>query len=240
MVRTRGIFSLFCFLLGLPLGLFAAWEVWPRGRCSDQPSALRWEYKEEYAVMVAEEYIRCGDLERAEERFVLLGLADPVQVVVDLLEVGSESAPSLAHLTYALGAREISVEAYLPAPSPTSSREFSFRLLESINLGCGEFPEDFIMVYVQDAEGSGVPNVELKISGPQGDDLFHTGLKPEVDVGCADFAFFTPGEYNVRVSEGPSQVAMVTAKPCGRGSHRKCGWSSRRWIEGGNGERAPA
>jgi len=172
--------------------------------------------------MIAEEYLQHGDLERAGEHLALLGLTDPVQVVVDLLEAGGESAPSLAHLAYALGARDSALAAYLPTPSPTSSRESesSFRLLESVNLGCGEFPEDLIMVYIQDAEGSGIPNVELKISGPQGDDLFYTGLKPGVDGGYADFAFFNPGEYNVRVTEGTSQVVRVTARPCGRGSHR--------------------
>jgi len=173
-------------------------------------------------VMIAEEYFRYGDLDRAEERFAFLGLANPVQVVVDLLEAGGESAPALAHLAYALGARGTALVAYLPTPSPTSTRksELSFRLLESVDLGCGEFPEGLIMVYVQDSEGSGIPNVELKVSGPEGEDLFYTGLKPLVDVGYADFAFFIPGEYNVQVTEGSSQVARVTAKPCGRGSHR--------------------
>jgi len=76
------------------------------------------------------------------------------------------------------------------------------------------------MVYVQDAEGSGIPNVELKISGPQGDDLFYTGLKPGVDVGYADFALLAPGEYDVEVREGSGQIARVMARPCRRGSHR--------------------
>ncbi len=221
-MRRLVIFSLFCFVMGLGLGLFAAWEVWPWGKCSDQPLDLRWEHKEEYVVMIAEEYLRYGDLDRAKERFALLGLADPLQAVVDLVQAGGESAPSLAHLAYALGARDAALTAYLLPLSPTSTRESkpSFRLLENANLGCGEVPPDLIMVYVQDAEGSGIPNVELKVSGPQGDDLFYTGLKPEVEVGYADFAFFTPGEYNVRVSEGSSQVARVKAKPCGRGSHR--------------------
>ncbi len=222
MIRRWGISWFLCFILGLSLGLLAAWEIWPRGRCSDQPSDLRWEHKEEYVVMIADEYLRYGDLERAEERVALLGLADPAQVMVDLLEAGGASAPSLAHLAYALGASDTALATYLPTPSPSPTKESepSFRLLESVNLGCGEFPEDLILVYVQDAEGSGIPNVELRISGPQGDDLFYTGLKPGVDVGYADFAFLTPGEYNVRITEGTSQIARVMARPCGRGSHR--------------------
>lgn len=221
-MRRWGIFSVLCFILGLSLGLFLAWEVWPRGRCSDQPSELRWEHKEEYVVMVAEEYLRYGDLERTEGRFALLGLAKPVQAVVDLLEAGGESAPALAHLAYALGARDTALAAYLPTPSPTPTGESepSFRLLESVNLGCGEFPPGLIMVYVQDDAGSGIPNVELKISGPQGDDFFYTGLKPEVDDGYADLALSAPGEYNVEVSEGSSQVARIMAGPCQRGKHR--------------------
>jgi hypothetical protein len=183
---------------------------------------LQWGYKEEYVAMVADEYLRYGDLGRAEERFALLGLANPVQVVVNLFEVGGESAPSLANLAYALGARDTTLVTYLATPSPTSTRERepSFRLLERVNLGCGEFPEDLIMVYVQDSEGSGVPNVEVKISGPQCDDLFYTGLKPGVDIGYADLALFTPGEYNLRVSGGSSRVARIRAKPCRGGSHR--------------------
>jgi len=76
------------------------------------------------------------------------------------------------------------------------------------------------MVYVQDAQGSGMPNVEVKISGPHGDDLLYTGLKPGVDIGYADFALLAPGEYNVEVSEGSSQIARVMARPCWRGRHR--------------------
>lgn len=222
MIRSRGIFLFLCFIVGLTLGLFAAWEAWPRGRFGDQPSDLRWEHKEEYVVMVAEEYLRYGDLGRAEEHLALLGLTDPVEVVVDLLGADGESAPSLAHLAYALGARDTLLAAYLPTPSPTFTREseLTFQLLESVDLGCGEFPEGLIMVYVQDAEGSGIPNVELKVWGPQGDDLFYTGLKPGVDIGYADFTLLAPGEYNVEVSEGSSQVARVMAKPCRRGGHR--------------------
>lgn len=220
-MRLFLVFAL-CVALGLGLGLWVAWEIWPRERFNAQPSELRWRYKEEYVVMIAEEYLRYGDLDRAGEQLALLGLADPVQVVIDLLEAGGESAPSLAHLAYALGSRDSALQAYLPTPSPTLSREseLSFRLLENVNLGCGEFPEDLIMVYLQDAAGTGIPNVQLKVSGPRGDDLFYTGLKPEEDIGYADFAFFTPGEYNARVTEGSSQVARVTAKPCWRGSHR--------------------
>jgi hypothetical protein len=172
--------------------------------------------------MIAEEHLRYGDLDRVEEQSALLALVDPLQAVIDLLAAKGESVPSLTHLAYALGGRDSALMAYLPTPSPTLSREseLSFRLLENVNLGCGEFPEDLIMVYIQDAEGSGIPNVQLKVSGPHGDDLLYIGLKPGVDLGYADFAFFTPGEYNARVTEGSSQVARVTAKPCWRGSHR--------------------
>lgn len=217
-----GIVAFLCFVLGLTLGLFAAWEVWPRERFSAQTSGLRSEYKEEYVLMIAEEHLRYGDLDRVEEQSALLALVDPLQAVIDLLAAKGESVPSLTHLAYALGGRDSALMAYLPTPSPTLSREseLSFRLLENVNLGCGEFPEDLIMVYIQDAEGSGIPNVQLKVSGPHGDDLLYIGLKPGVDLGYADFAFFTPGEYNARVTEGSSQVARVTAKPCWRGSHR--------------------
>ena len=60
---------------------------------------------------------------------------------------------------------------------------------------------------------------EIWPRGRCGDDLFYTGLKPEEDIGYADFALLAPGEYNVEVSEGSSQVARVMAKPCWRGSH---------------------
>jgi len=45
-------------------------------------------------------------------------------------------------------------------------------------------------------------------------------LSRGVDVGYVDFALLAPGEYNVEVSEGSSQVARGMAGPCRRGSHR--------------------
>ena len=203
--------------LGLGLGLYVAWEVWPQGRPSEEPADLRWEYKEEYVIMIAEAYSRYGDLARAEERLTFLGLSEPAEVIKGLLEGEGGSAASLTQLAYALGVRDASWAAYMPTPTPISmspASEGSFRLEGVEDLGCGDFDEDIIMVCVRDANGLGISGVELRVLGPQGEDLFYTGLKPEVNPGYADFTVEEPGEYRVEVAQGSSPVAEIGATLC--------------------------
>ncbi len=98
-------------------------------------------------------------------------------------------------------------------PTPTltpvaATGEVGFHLVEQLDLGCGtDWGDNYILVYVQDENGRGLSGVQILVSGPEGEDYFFTGLKPEVDAGFADFLVAAPGTYSVEVVDGASHVA---------------------------------
>lgn len=103
------------------------------------------------------------------------------------------------------------------APSSTPGPDVDFELAEQDDLGCsGEGAGDYILVYVRDEDGRGLAGVEVMVSGPEGEDSFFTGLKPEVGPGFADFLVTAPGTYAVQVLDGTSQTAegLTFADPC--------------------------
>ncbi len=86
--------------------------------------------------------------------------------------------------------------------------DVDFQLVEQQDLGCGsDWGDNYILVYAQDEHGRGLAGIQLVVSGPEGEDSFFTGLKPEVDPGFADFLVTSPGTYSVQVQSGTSEVA---------------------------------
>jgi hypothetical protein len=92
--------------------------------------------------------------------------------------------------------------------TPLPAGDFDYQLVERTDLGCSsERDGDYILVYVQDENQRGVSGVELLVTGPDVEDHFFTGLKPEVDSGFADFLVTASGSYSVEVVAGSSHVA---------------------------------
>jgi len=265
--------------LGLALGLFITWQVWPVEYYDIDPVDLRSEHKDDYVVMVAAAYAQDGDLELAALRLDELGFEDAKQVVVGLFqrhrEAGYEGeSRTLARLAYDLGVEDVALLPYIegptatpetiasptitptleatavptatePVPEPTAAPtepppeasptptetsqpptptatepppeetstplppgEYSFQVVEQEDLGCSsEGAGDYILVYVQDEEDRGLAGVQIMVAGPEGEELFFTGMKPEVDPGFADFRVTTAGAYAVQVVDGTSQTA---------------------------------
>ncbi len=107
-------------------------------------------------------------------------------------------------------------------PSPTATPEatatplpagdFDYQLVERTDLGCSsERDGNYILIYVQDENERGVSGVELLVTGPDVEDSFFTGLKPEVDSGFADFLVTASGSYSVEIVAGSSHVAEALA-----------------------------
>ncbi len=93
-------------------------------------------------------------------------------------------------------------------PTPLPAGDFDYQLVERSDLGCSsERDGDYILVYVQDENERGVGGVEILVTGPDVEDSFFTGLKPEVDSGFADFLVTASGSYSVEVVAGSSHVA---------------------------------
>jgi hypothetical protein len=265
--------------LGLALGVFITWQVWPVVYYDTDPVDLRSEHKDDYVVMVAAAYAQDGDLELAVLRLDGLGFEDAKQVVVGLFQRHREAgyvgeSHTLAVLAYDLGVEDVALLPYIegptatpqivasptiaatleatalptptepvpeptvtatepppeasptptetpepPTPTPTEpptedtptplpTGEFDFQLVEQEDLGCSsEGAGDYILVYVQDEEDRGLAGVQIMVVGPEGEDLFFTGMKPEVDSGFADFRVATAGTYTVQVVDGTGQIA---------------------------------
>jgi hypothetical protein len=88
---------------------------------------------------------------------------------------------------------------------------------------CGGEP-GLLGVTVYDGAGQPLPNVELLIRWPQGEDRFFTGLKPEQGVGYADYDLVAKERYQVGVVGLESDVAQeIVADPCPDGT--LAGWN---------------
>ncbi len=197
-----------------------AWGAWPRGTYGDKPKELRWEHKEDYIMMVADGYALQGDLEESVRRLDFLGLDNSSQAIRTLIEAQPEGAESLVQLADALGMGGLLGTTHPPTASPTYVA--LYHLAEAIDLGCRRSSEDLIMIYLQDEEGKGLPGVEVKVWGSQGEDGFFTGLKPERGLGYADYAAPSPGEYRVEIAGGVNEATEIRMEPCppAQGSHR--------------------
>jgi hypothetical protein len=96
-------------IVGLALGLGIGWGLWPR-ETAPSPARLRWDYQENYIIMVATAYEVEGDLNLAQERLALLDPQDPAAPVVQLGErlvaagADTEDIAHLARLAWALDA----------------------------------------------------------------------------------------------------------------------------------------
>jgi hypothetical protein len=62
-------------------------------------------------------------------------------------------------------------------------------------------------VIVQDADGEGLPGVEVGVSWADGQDNFFSGLKPEQGPGYADFVMTEGRVYSVRLVEGNAPLS---------------------------------
>jgi len=94
-------------------------------------------------------------------------------------------------------------------PGATTTPEVVFHLLEKRRF-CEGQGGGRILVYVRDEEEQGLPNVSIIISWPESEDEFFTGLKPEEDLGYADFAMQQGIMYNLAIAGAESVGGLNT------------------------------
>jgi hypothetical protein len=105
--------------LGVGLGLFIGWIVWPVNYVETRPSILRQDWKDEAIWMAAQAYAYDDNLEAARARLLPLGTPDPGQLVLDRAERAiDQGLPTtqiryMARLAAALGARSTRVDPFL-------------------------------------------------------------------------------------------------------------------------------
>jgi hypothetical protein len=110
--------------IGLAIGLFITWVVWPVEYYDTDPVDLRPEHKEDYVVMIAVAYTQDDDPELAAIRLQKLGFEDARQKVLSLFQTYSEAgyeqeSHSLARLAYGIGVEDVALLPYIATPTPT-------------------------------------------------------------------------------------------------------------------------
>jgi hypothetical protein len=88
--------------------------------------------------------------------------------------------------------------------------------------------EPQIQVFVSNAAGIGIPGVEIIITWTSGEEHFFTGLKPDIDVGYADFVIEPEVFYVLQVGEGGQLITDLTAPQCMDGGESY--WGSLRLV----------
>ncbi len=71
-----------------------------------------------------------------------------------------------------------------------------------------------IEIYVRDVLAHGIPGVEVVIEWAGGQDIFYTGLKPEISPGYADFQMELDQVYTVTLSGLSEPVAGLRGETC--------------------------
>lgn len=131
-----------------------------------------------------------------------------VSVITPAVQASPSPSPMATHTA-------IQTAQGTPTTTPTATPRPPVRLVKSERICSGEGKPGYIMVYVQDQHGLGLPKVEIWVSWATGEDRFFTGLKPDIDSGYADFEMQPGISYQVKVGEMGSEVAGgISAEPC--------------------------
>jgi hypothetical protein len=84
-------------------------------------------------------------------------------------------------------------------PSPTPGEPYRLKDRKQV---CDLESSNLLQVFVVDAAGRSVPGAEIIITWADGENHFFTGLKPEIDLGYADFVMDDDVPYSLRLVNG--------------------------------------
>jgi hypothetical protein len=102
----------------------------------------------------------------------------------------------------------------LPTRTPTPTLAPPFVLDNQIQVCNPNLDEAQIQVFINNAAGQGVAGVEIFVTWDGGQESFFTGLKPEIDIGYADYVM-TPGvDYTLQVSGGGQLIPDLISPEC--------------------------
>jgi hypothetical protein len=101
-----------------------------------------------------------------------------------------------------------------PSRTPTATLAPPFVLDNQINVCNPMIGEPQIQVFLSNAAGVGIPGVEIVVIWEGGEDHFYSGLKPDIDLGYADFVMIPEVIYSLKVGNGGQQIAGLVAPPC--------------------------
>lgn len=97
--------------------------------------------------------------------------------------------------------------------TPTQGAPFVLKGTPQAVCDAGQL-QPMLEVEVQDNHGQPVPGVEVIVTWSTGEDHFYTGLKPEIDMGYADFVMDPTQTYSLRLANGGQPVNGLRTKEC--------------------------
>lgn len=109
----------------------------------------------------------------------------------------------------------------LPPTSPnTVDQETELDLIARTIICEDDYPAGQIEIYVVDSAGQGIPGIRTLIEWDDGQDIFFTGLKPEIDPGYADYDMEPNRIYRLTLVGLTEPVVGIESSTCGTPSGR--------------------
>jgi hypothetical protein len=102
----------------------------------------------------------------------------------------------------------------LPTRTATPTLAPPFVLDKQIQVCNPKLQEPQIQIFINDAAGQGVPGVEITVTWDGGQESVFTGLKPDIDIGYADFVMTPEIIYTLQVSGGGQIISDLFAPEC--------------------------
>ncbi len=231
-------------LLGIAGGLYYSWGINPVEYIDSSPDSLREDFKSDYITLIASAFAATGDADRARTRLAWVQITDPASTLGRLAQNSladgrlEAEARALAQLAAMLGERPLPListptprgagtstsvpptstftPTATPSPtaSPTANASAPFSLSTKEKICNPTLQETQIQILVLDAAGHGVPGVKALVVWDTGQDIFFTGLKPELGPGFADFTMQEGVTYSLQLSQGDGLVTGITVESC--------------------------
>jgi hypothetical protein len=101
-----------------------------------------------------------------------------------------------------------------PSKTPTATLAPPFVLNNQVMVCNSLIGEPQLQVFVSNAAGVGIPGVEIIVTWNSGEEHFFTGLKPDIDIGYADFTMAPDVNYTLQAAEGGQLITNLTAPDC--------------------------
>jgi hypothetical protein len=118
----------------------------------------------------------------------------------------------------------------LPTRTATPTLAPPFVLDKQIQVCNPNLTEPQIQIFINDAAGQGVPGVEIVVTWEERQESLFTGLKPEIDIGYADFVMTPEISYTLQVSGGGQVIPDLFSPECEDESSGERYWGSWRLI----------
>lgn len=122
-------------------------------------------------------------------------------------------------------------QTFTPTPSrtPTATLAPPFVLDNQVLVCNPVIGEPQLQIFVSNAAGVGISGVEITVIWDDGEEHFFTGLKPDIDIGYADFVMTPSVTYTLQVADGGQLISNLAAPECSDNSNDSY-WGSWRLI----------